>query len=116
MGLSTWHPRLATGGLLYLRVASSRKVTDRGIRHIGLDLADAPPLAGGESVVVEIERIDGRLATTGDGLASFVITYSDGSQEDGRATLLEVSQLATDAGLHLAHAEDVGSFRWAGRS
>ena len=67
-------------------------------------------------MVDEIERIDGHLATTGDGLASFVITYSDGSQEYGRATLLEVGQLASGAGLHLAHSEDVGSFRWAGRS
>jgi hypothetical protein len=67
-------------------------------------------------VVVEIKSIVGHVATTGDGMTSFVITYSDGSQEDRRGTLLEVGQLATGAGLHLAHSEDVGSFRWVGRS
>jgi hypothetical protein len=67
-------------------------------------------------VVVEIQSIVGHVATTGDGMASFVVTFSDGSQENRRGTLLEVGQLATGAGLHLAHSEDVGSFRWAGRS
>jgi len=37
---------------------------------------------------------------------------SDDSQDHRRATLLEVGRLATTAGLHLAHAEDAGTFRW----
>ncbi len=64
-------------------------------------------------MTAEIKRIDGCLPTAGDGMASFVVTFSDGSQEDHQATLLEVSMLATTSGLHLAHSEGVGSFRWA---
>jgi len=62
-------------------------------------------------VAGEIVRIDGHEATRGDGLCSFVVTFSDGSQDHRQ--LLEVSMLATTAGLHLAHTEDTGSFRWA---
>jgi hypothetical protein len=81
--------------------------------RIGPDPTGAPPLAGGEPVAAEIKRIDGDLPTAGDGLASFVVTFTDGSQEDGQATLLEIGRIAMAAGLHLAHSEDLGSFRWA---
>ena len=64
-------------------------------------------------MVVEIKRIDGHLPTAGDGMASFVVTFSDGTKEDRQATLLEVGRIAMAAGLHLAHSEDIGSFRWA---
>jgi hypothetical protein len=64
-------------------------------------------------VAVEVKRIDGHLPTAGDGMASFVVTFSDGSQENREATLLEVGRIAMAAGLHLAHSEDLGSFRWA---
>ena len=84
-----------------------------GLRRTRAGPRIGPHRGGSESVADEIKRIDGHLPTSGDGMASLVVTFSDGRQEDRRATLLEVGRIATAAGLHLAHSEDIGSFRWA---
>jgi len=54
----------------------------------------------------------GDLVPGEDGLTSFVITYTDGTEDHRRGTLLDVSRLASTTGLHLAHSSP-GTFRWA---
>ena len=60
-----------------------------------------------------IESIVGHVALGEDGVTSFVVTYCDGNEEQHHGTLLEVSRMASTAGLHLVHAS-AGTFRWVG--
>jgi hypothetical protein len=59
-----------------------------------------------------IECITGSAAYDEDGLISFVVTHSDGTDEHRQGSLIEVSRVAATAGLHLMNATP-GSFRWA---
>jgi len=65
-------------------------------------------------VAAEIESITGHTAIGTDGQVSFVVTYSDGTVEHRKGTLLDVSKLASTAGLHLAHSS-AGTYRWTGK-
>jgi hypothetical protein len=62
----------------------------------------------------QIESITGHLAMGTDGQVSFVVAYCDGKVEHRKGTLLEVSRLASTAGLHLEHSS-AGTFRWVGK-
>lgn len=61
--------------------------------------------------MAEIQCITGETMPSGDGLISYCVTYADGVEEWNRGSLLEVSTLASLAGLHLAHSS-VGTFRY----
>lgn len=61
--------------------------------------------------MVEIESIAGSADMSEGGLVTFVVTYSDRYEEYRQGTLLDVSHLASTAGLHLTHATP-GVFRW----
>lgn len=65
--------------------------------------------------MAEIKSIVGDFLPGDDGQNAFVVTYVDGTEESGRATLLEISTLASNAGLHLVNSSE-GSFRYAGKS
>jgi hypothetical protein len=64
-----------------------------------------------EGRMAEIQCITGEAMPNEGGLIASCVTYADGVEEQNRGSLLEVSTLASLAGLHLAHSS-AGTFRY----
>ncbi len=62
--------------------------------------------------MTEIQCITGETMPSRDGLLSYRVLFADGVEEWNRGSLLEISTLASLAGLHLAHSE-AGTFRFS---